>query len=111
MEDGLFDPKREVKLLDYLVLPIEELERGLVIRKREAEDSMRPARLKGKSRKIKKLLNDHKLPAYQREELLYLANSFEVLWILGIEKTYVHTQLLTDKDIDKNIVLIRAYSL
>lgn len=111
LEDGLFDPKREVKLLDYLVLAEEEYEGGLVIRKREAEDSMRPARLKGKSRKIKKLLNDHKLPAYQREELLYLANSFEVLWILGIEKTYVHTQLLTDKDIDKNIVLIRAYSL
>lgn len=101
----------EAKLLDYLVLPKEVFEKGLIIREREAEDVMRPKRLKGRARKIKKLLNDYKIPAHKREGLIYLASEFEVLWILGIEKTFVHSQLLAQSEENKNIVLIRAYAL
>lgn len=104
-------PSEDAGLLDYLLIPSSLFEEGLHLRQRRPEDVIRPRRLKGSTRKVKKLLNDYKIPRYRREELLYLASPFEVLWILGIEKTFEHDRILYHSDESENIVLIRAYAL
>lgn len=107
----LFEPSRESSLKDWLLIDNDRLNKGVHLREREPEDIICPARLKGYSRSIKKLLNDHKIPRHEREKLIYLAGEFKILWILGIEKNYEHNKLLYSDEKTKNIVLIRAYSL
>lgn len=111
LDEGIYLPDRDSALIDYLLLPKELFDKGLVVRKRGPEDYVRPLRLKGSRRKLKKLLNDYKIPAHEREGLIYVADGFEVLWILGIDKTYVHGAILSNNEKSINIVLIRAYSL
>ncbi len=71
---------------NFIILPLSYMEEGLVLRRRKTGDLIRPARLKGKKKTLKKLFVDLKLSRIEKEAQVLLVHGEDVLSILGLEK-------------------------
>lgn len=91
------------------LLPEAYFKQGLQLRYRRSGDWIRPERLKGKSKSIKKLLIDHKLAGVEKDRQILLAKGEEILWIPGFESSY--TQDLYELYENENFVVIELLSL
>lgn len=92
-----------------ILLPEAYFKRGLQLRYRRSGDRIRPERLKGRSKSVKKLFIDQKLAGLEKERRILLALGEEVLWIPGFESSY--TQALYRLYENENFVVIELLSL
>lgn len=107
----------ELNLDDSNLLLIDLNKEGLTgigelsMRHRKAKDYIRPLRMKGKSKSIKKLFIEHKLRSDEKNKAILLCRGSEVLWAVGIEKGNCHKKMLTSDDENKNFIILRAITL
>lgn len=94
---------------DCFILPEADLREGLSWRRRKSGDYIRPKRLKGKRKSVKKLLIDRKLAGSEKDALLLLARGEEVWWIVDLEKKSMEDSLENHKN--ENFILIELFSL
>ncbi len=93
------------------LMPEEYLDKDLVWRYREPKDYIRPDRLKGKKKTIKKLFVDKKLSSIEKKSTPLLCDGSEVLWVFGIEKSLGQKKMLTMNNENKNFIVTRALKL
>lgn len=85
--------------------------KGIVLRYRETGDYIRPVRLKGHKKSLKKLFVEHKLTSIQKKEIPLLCNGSEVIWAVGVEKSISNENLLTTNKENKKFIVIKAFRL
>ncbi len=98
---------------DSILLPISYLDKNLILRRRLSGDYIKPARLKGKRKLVKKLFVDLKLSKIEKSKQVLLSTNDEdinnVLWIAGREKSDIEFKIENDQN--ENFVLIELLNL
>jgi tRNA(Ile)-lysidine synthase len=74
---------------DTLLLDSHLWDFPLTVRTWQAGDLFHPLSMKGK-KKIKALLNEHKIHVLDRKKILLLCKDETILWVIGIRKSNQH---------------------
>ncbi len=89
-------PLPEQSAFAELIVPLDYRQRGLVVRNRQAGDYLRLKGLKGKKKRLKKLLNEQAIAIAMRAKLPLLACASEILWGKGLRQT-IYQQMVAVK--------------
>jgi tRNA(Ile)-lysidine synthase len=82
-------PDTYIKEPDTLLLDSHLWDFPLTVRTWQAGDLFHPLSMKGK-KKIKALLNEHKIHVLDRKKILLLCKDETILWVIGIRKSNQH---------------------
>lgn len=89
---------------DVIYIDPESIKEGLVLRCRKPGDMFAPIGMKG-TKKLKEYLIDEKVPRDKRDELLFIADGSEIVWIVGgrLSEKYKITEKTSDAVVIKYI--------
>lgn len=65
------------------LLDLEKVQLPFIIRKWKEGDRFQPLGMNGKTKKVKDLLRDEKVPIYEKDAVLVMESGYEIVWVIG----------------------------